>query len=63
MTFDLDSLIIIGFLIANLWLGLSSSRGIASVKEYAVGNRNFSTATIAATLVATWIGGEDFFHI
>ena len=53
MTFDLDSLIIIGFLIANLWLGLSSSRGIASVKEYAVGNRNFSTATIVATIVAT----------
>ena len=63
MTFDLDSLIIIGFLIANLLLGLSSSRGIRNIKEYAVGDRNFSTATIVATIVATWVSGEFFYTI
>ncbi|NDA90703.1 MAG: sodium:solute symporter family protein, partial [Alphaproteobacteria bacterium] len=63
MTFELDSLIIIGFLVANLLLGLSSSRGITSIKEYAVGHRNFSTATIVATIVATWVSGSFFYNI
>jgi Na+/proline symporter len=62
MTFELDSLIIIGFLIANLWLGLSSSRGVTSIKEYAVGNRNFSTATIVAIIVATWVSESVFYN-
>ncbi|OYX13365.1 MAG: hypothetical protein B7Z16_15740, partial [Algoriphagus sp. 32-45-6] len=31
------------------------------MKEYAVGNGNFSTMTIAATLVATYMSGSDFF--
>ncbi|MCP5362972.1 MAG: ATP-binding protein [Rickettsiaceae bacterium] len=63
MQFDINSGIFIGFLIANLLLGLSSSRGITSVKEYAVGDRNFSTATIVATIVATWVSGEFFYTI
>ena len=62
MKFDIDIAIFTGFLIVNLVLGLTSSRGVKNVKEYAIGNRNFSTATIAATLVATWIGGDWFFN-
>lgn len=60
MNFNMDSVIFTGFLVANLWLGLSSSRGIRNIKEYAIGDRNFSTATISATIVATWIGGGFF---
>ncbi len=60
MHLNIDSVIFIGFLIANLLLGLSASRGIKNIKEYAVGDRNFSTATIVATIVATWIGGGFF---
>ena len=63
MNFNMDSVIFTGFLVANLLLGLSSSRGITSVKEYAVGDRNFSTATIVATIVATWVSGEFFYSI
>ena len=63
MNFNLDIAIFIGFLTITLILGISSSRGIKSIKEYAIGDRNFSTATISATLVATWIGGEDFFAL
>lgn len=59
--FDLDVVIFIVFLTANLIFGLLSSRGISNIKEYAIGDRNFSTATIAATIVATWISGEFFF--
>ena len=61
MKFDLDTIVIIGFLIVNLIFGLFSSRGIKNIKEYAIGNRNFSTATISATIIATWIGGGFFY--
>jgi Na+/proline symporter len=50
MKFDLDTTIIIGFLITNLIFGLFSGRGIKSIKEYAIGSRNFSTATIWGSL-------------
>lgn len=58
---SIDAIIFIVFLIFNFTLGLFSSRGIKNIKEYAVGNRNFSVLTISATLIATFIGGEDFF--
>ncbi len=61
MIFSIDSIIFIGFLLANLYFGLSSSHGVKSIKEYAVGNRKFSTATLVATIVATWVSGEFFY--
>lgn len=61
MNFDIDSVIFITFLAANLIFGLYHSRGIKNIKEYAIGNRNFSTATLVATIVATWVSGESFF--
>ncbi len=58
MKFDFDIAVIIAFLILNLIFGLASGRGIKNIREYAIGNRNFSTATIVATIVATWIFGS-----
>ena len=60
MPFNLDTAIFIVFLLINIVLGLYSSKGIQTIREYAIGNRNFSTATIVATIVATWIGGGFF---
>ena len=60
MNFNIDIAIFVGFLVTNLVLGLYSSRGIRTIKEYAIGDRNFSTATIAATIVATWVSGATF---
>ena len=57
---SLDLSIVMAFLIANLSFGLLSGRGIKNIKEYALGGRNFSTATIVATIAATWIGGSNF---
>ena len=57
---NIDSAIFVGFLVATLMFGLYSSRGIKTSKEYAIGDRNFSTATIAATIVATWASGSFF---
>jgi len=62
MNINIDSAIFVGFLIVTLIAGLLSSRGTNNIKEYAIGNRNFSTATIVATIVATWISG-DFFYV
>jgi Na+/proline symporter/signal transduction histidine kinase len=63
MTFNIDSAIFIGFLVVNLVFGLLYSLGIKSSKEYAVGDRNFSTSTIVATIVATWASGSFFFNV
>ncbi|MDX1916625.1 MAG: sodium:solute symporter family protein, partial [Rickettsiaceae bacterium] len=59
---DIDSAIFIGFLAINIILGLGSSRGIKNIKEYAIGKRDFSTASIVCTIVATWISGGVFFE-
>jgi Na+/proline symporter len=63
MNYDIDSIIFVGFLVVNLALGLMSGRGIKNIKEYAIGDRNFSTSTLVATIVATWISGGIFFTI
>lgn len=60
MTSNLDIIIVTGFLTVNLIVGLLSGRGIKNVQQYSLGNRNFSTATIVATIAATWIGGSNF---
>lgn len=60
MNFNLDMIIVVVFLAINLIAGLYSGRGIKTIKEYAIGTRNFNTATIAATIVATWISGSYF---
>jgi Na+/proline symporter/signal transduction histidine kinase len=60
MNFNIDIAIVVVFLVVNLVAGLYSGRGITTIKQYAIGNRNFSTATLSATLIATWIGGGFF---
>ncbi|KJW06612.1 putative membrane protein [Orientia tsutsugamushi str. UT144] len=54
-------LILVGlFLIANLAIGLWYGKEVKSVRDYALGGRNFSTSALTATLIATWIGGGTF---
>ena len=60
MPFSIDSIIFLAFLIVNLIVGILFGRGIKDIKAYAIGNRNFSTMTIAATLIASWISGSAF---
>ena len=60
---NIDSAIFIGFLVVNIIFGLASSRGIKDIKEYAIGNRDFSTAAIVSTIGATWISGAMFFTV
>ncbi|KJV70713.1 putative membrane protein [Orientia tsutsugamushi str. UT76] len=52
-------LILVGlFLVANLAIGLWYGKEVKSVRDYALGGRNFSTSALTATLIATWIGVE-----
>ena len=53
-------LIFASFLILNLGIGLYYSRGIKTLKDYAIGNKTFPTFTVAATVVATWVTGSGF---
>ena len=56
----LDIIIFITFLAINLILGLFYSKGVKTIREYAIGNRNFSTSTLSTTIIATCIGGGVF---
>ncbi len=55
MSYNVDIIILVIFLLINLLVGIYSGKGIKNIKEYAVGSRNFPTATLVATIVATWI--------
>lgn len=61
MTWSIDHVIFLSFLILIIIFGLKSSTGINTIKQYAIGDGNFNTATIVATTVATWMCGETFF--
>ncbi|WP_032138716.1 sodium:solute symporter family transporter [Rickettsia tamurae] len=57
---NIDLLIFTSFLAINLLVGLLNIKNIKNIREYAIGKRNFSTGTIVATLIATWIGTSTF---
>jgi len=46
------------FLLLNLFVGLWASRGVKSLREYSIGNKDFSTGALTATIVSTWISGN-----
>ena len=56
---SLDALIFIAFLALNLVVGLSYGRKVKTLRDYAVGNKKFSTFTIVATIVATITTGSS----
>ncbi len=66
MNFNVDVAIFLTFLTflaINLIVGLLSSKGIKSIKSYAIGDKNFRTSTIVSTIIATWVSGEFFVTI
>jgi len=40
---------------------LGHGKDVKTIKDYALGGRNFSTAALVATIVATWASGSGFF--
>lgn len=60
MSFNIDIAIVVAFLTLTLIVGMVYGRGVKTIQDYALGGRNFSTATLSSTLIATWIGGGFF---
>ena len=54
---SIDYLIVGGFLLLTLLIGLLAGRGIKDIREYAIANKQFGTGALTLTLVATYIGG------
>jgi len=63
LALNIDIIIFVLFLVINLAIGLLSSRRITSLRDYAVGRKEFSTATLTATIVVSWVAGMYVFEI
>ncbi|MDD9139906.1 MAG: hypothetical protein NQ127_03175, partial [Candidatus Cardinium sp.] len=50
---NLPFVMVIAFLLLTLGVGLYYSRKVTTLREYAVGNKNFATATLVATVLAS----------
>ena len=58
-----DTSLVIGFLILTLIVGLGHGQKVKTIKDYALGGRNFSTGALVSTITATWITGSGFFIV
>ncbi|MDD9139879.1 MAG: sodium:solute symporter family protein, partial [Candidatus Cardinium sp.] len=54
---NLPFVMVLGFLLLTLVVGLYYSRKVTIFREYAIGNKQFATATLVATMLATEFGG------
>jgi len=57
---SIDAAIFGVFLAVNLIVGLIYGQKVKTLRDYAIGDKNFATLTIAATIVATWATGSAF---
>ncbi|MDN5246803.1 MAG: sodium:solute symporter family protein [Candidatus Cardinium sp.] len=57
LCFNISLFIVAAFLLLTLVVGIYFSRKKTTFREYAVGNKQFSTATLVATVLATAVGG------
>jgi Na+/proline symporter/signal transduction histidine kinase len=63
MNLGIDAVIVVGFLILTLVVGLGHGKSVKGIKDYALGGRNFSTAALVATIAATYASGSMFFTL
>jgi len=61
MHFDIDTTILVVYIIVNVCFGFYWGRNVKTIQDYALGGRNFSTGTLVATIMASWVGGEYLF--
>ena len=58
-----DIIIFVVFFAINLIVGALARGKKQSFRDFAVGDKDFSTATLVATIVATWASGSMFFTV
>ena len=61
-TLTLDIALFIGFFVLNVIVGLKYRGKRQTFQEYAIGNKEFSTAILTATMVATFVSGSALFN-
>ncbi len=54
---SLDFIVMFGYFLGTLFLGLWAGRGVKTIEEFSTGGRNYGTFFIFATLSAAFIGG------
>ena len=54
-----DILIIGGYLVSCLIIGLYKSTKVKGIKDYAIGNKNFPTFVIISTIFATFMSANQ----
>jgi Na+/proline symporter len=62
MSLSIDTILFCSFLSLNLIIGLWAGTKVKSMREYAIGSKDFSTGTLTSTIVATWISGGFMFY-
>lgn len=60
--FNIDIAIVVSFLALNLAVGFYYGRNVKTIEDYALGGRNFSTAALVSTIVATVVTGGTFIY-
>ena len=60
MDFNIDIVIVVAFLIATMIVGMGHGKKIKTLEDYALGQRNFTTTALVATIVATYASGSGF---
>lgn len=55
----IDLAIVLVYLIGTILVGLLASKGVSSMRDYAIGNRSFPTAVLVMTISATYVEGSD----
>jgi Na+/proline symporter/signal transduction histidine kinase len=58
---DIDVIIIVVFLLINIVVGFRYRGKKQTFKEYAIGDKQFSSPTLTATIIATWVSGSMLF--
>jgi Na+/proline symporter/signal transduction histidine kinase/CheY-like chemotaxis protein len=58
---NIDFAMVIAYMVITLIVGYRYGKGVKTIKDYALGGRNFNTATLSATVIATWASGSAFF--
>jgi Na+/proline symporter len=57
--FSLDYLIVYGFLLTTLIIGLRAGIGVKDIRDYVIANKTFSTTALVLTFLATNIAGNS----
>ena len=57
---NLDMLLFLSFIMINIIIFTYKAKKIKNLRDFAVGNKNLSTASIIASIIATYVSGSNF---